>query len=323
MSLVRIYKDLKKELNEIEHQLEKTIGADHPVLFQAADALLKAGGKRIRPILVLLSSQYGEQCQSSIHQVAVTLELIHMASLVHDDVIDDSNLRRGKQTVKATYGNRVAMFTGDYIFARSIDLMTDFPSLQVHKRLSWGIMEMSLGEIEQIKALFNLEQNLRTYLRRIKRKTALLMALSCELGAIASGASSKLSRRLYYYGYFLGMSYQITDDILDFVGTEKQLGKPAGSDLKQGNITLPTLIAIQENAAVKAQILKQITQFTPDERNWDGIIDTIRRSKAISQAQELSDLYLKKAYGILDKLPGNKTTQSFKTIADYIGTRKY
>ncbi len=322
MSLVRIYKELKKDLNDIERQLEKTIEADHPVLFKAADDLLKAGGKRIRPVLVLLASQYGDEAPLANRHVAVSLELIHMASLVHDDVIDNAELRRGKKTVKAKYDNRVAMFTGDYIFARSIDLMTELENPEIHKQLSWGIMEMSLGEIEQIKDLFDLDQNLRTYLRRIKRKTALLMALSCELGALASGASRSVSRKLFYFGYFLGMSYQITDDILDFVGTEKQLGKPAGSDLKQGNVTLPTLIAIHKDHDLKRTIAKKIAQ-SDNSGDWERVINKIRVSSAIQSSQKLSDIYLKKAYKVLDKLPQNKPTESFRVIADYIGARKY
>jgi heptaprenyl diphosphate synthase len=274
-------------------------------------------------VLVLLASQYGDADASATRRVAVSLEMIHMASLVHDDVIDNAELRRGKKTVKAKYDNRVAMFTGDYIFARAIDLMTELENAQIHKQLSWGIMEMSLGEIEQIKDLFRLNQKFRTYLRRIKRKTALLMALSCELGALASGASPQISKKLYFFGYFLGMSYQITDDILDFVGTEKQLGKPAGSDLKQGNITLPTLFAIEKDSELKQLIAEKITNEDLSNENWNGIIQKIRVSAAIQSSQKISDLYLRKAYRVLDKLPQNKPTESFRIIADYIGTRKY
>ncbi|TCP31646.1 heptaprenyl diphosphate synthase [Scopulibacillus darangshiensis] len=322
MSLVGIYKDLKRDLNDIEKQLELTIAADHPVLYKAAFDLLKAGGKRIRPVLVLLSSQYGDKKSPSVHKTAVTLELIHMASLVHDDVIDNAELRRGKKTVKAKWDNRVAMYTGDFIFARAVDLMTDFEGAEAHQLLSAGVMEMSLGEIEQIKDQYNWQQNLRRYLLRIKRKTALLMALSCQLGAVTSGAPANVGKRLYYFGYFMGMSYQITDDILDFVSTEKQLGKPAGSDLKQGNITLPTLYALKQ-PEMRDRIVQVLESDLATDDDWQEVISLIKNSKAISLSQELSERYLMKAYQVLKDLPDHAATRSFRQIADYIGKRKY
>lgn len=322
MTLVGIYKELKRDLNEIENQLESAVTADDSTLNQAAIALLKAGGKRIRPVLVLLSSQYGDKQVPEVKKAAVTLELIHMASLVHDDVIDNAELRRGKQTVKAKWDNRIAMYTGDYIFARAFDLITDIEEPVVHQLLSVGIMEMCIGEIEQIKDQSNWQQNMRRYLLRIKRKTALLMALSCQLGAVTSGAPEYVGQRLYYFGYFMGMSYQITDDILDFVGTEKQLGKPAGSDLKQGNITLPTLMALQ-NPSLKEKIVPVIESDLATEEEWHEIIQLIKKSDAIKRSQLLSERYLRKAYQILDELPQHAATRSFRQIADYIGKRKY
>ncbi|MBM7645294.1 heptaprenyl diphosphate synthase [Scopulibacillus daqui] len=322
MSLTRIYKELKRDLNDIEKGIEEAVASDHPTLHQAGYELIKAGGKRIRPILVLLSSRYGKKDDPAVKKAAITLELIHTASLVHDDVIDNAELRRGKPTVKAKWNNRTAMYAGDYLFAKAIDIMADIQNPYANQVVAKAMREMSIGEIEQIKDQFNYRQNLRQYLLRIKRKTALLMAISCELGAIASGASRSIGRKLYYFGYFMGMSYQITDDILDFVGTEKQLGKPAGSDLKQGNITLPTLMAFR-HSDIKAAVKRTLDMDNPSAQDFDGVINLIKQSDAIEVSQEISTQYLKKAYNILNDLPDHSSTRSFREIADYIGIRKY
>lgn len=319
MNLSGIYQHLKRDLNDIEKELEKVIGSAHPILEEASIELLKAGGKRIRPIFVLLSSHFGERRSEEVKRVAVALELIHMASLVHDDVIDDSELRRGHQTVKSHWDNRVAMYTGDFIFARALEHVTQISNPKIHHILSHAFEEMCLGEIEQIRDQYNWHQNLRNYLLRIKRKTALLMAVSCQLGGLASGISFEQSRKLYYFGYFSGMAFQITDDILDFVGTEKQLGKPAGSDIKQGNVTLPALAAIEN-----PDIMKVISRSDNIEReDWSLIINLIKSSGGVQRAQELSNQYLEKAYKVLDHLPKMRARESMREIANYIGRRKY
>ncbi|MCQ2010095.1 MAG: polyprenyl synthetase family protein [Sporolactobacillus sp.] len=322
MTLTRIYKEQKSNLKQIEGRLESVLMAPHPILNEASLDLLRAGGKRIRPLLTLLCAQYGDPSREEVMNSAVMLELIHMASLVHDDVVDDSDLRRGKPTVKAQWDNRVAMFTGDFIFAKAIELISDFDNHEIHLSISRVIRDLSLGEIDQIKELYNWKQNLRIYLRRIKRKTALLMALSCQLGALASGCSSKVGLSLYYFGYYLGMSYQMTDDILDIVGTEKQLGKPAGGDLRNGNITLPTFFALHKYG-MRDAILHVLERENPEQSEWDSVIYSIRNCGAIQDSEHLSDAYLSKARAILEQLPQLRVTHSLKEIADYIGTRNY
>ncbi|MCL1631831.1 polyprenyl synthetase family protein [Sporolactobacillus sp. CPB3-1] len=322
MTLTSIYLEQKKNLNKIEKQLESALKATHPVIHEAALDLLRAGGKRIRPLLVLLCAQYGDASRKAVYDSAVTLELIHMASLVHDDVVDDSDLRRGKPTVKAQWDNRVAMFTGDFIFAKAVELIAAFDHKEAHLHISRIIRDLSLGEIDQIKELYHVEQNLRVYLRRIKRKTALLLALSCQLGALSSGCSSDIGLKLYYFGYYLGMSYQMTDDILDFVGTEEQLGKPAGDDLRHGNITLPTYFAIHNHglsSVIRGVLALKDTKAT----QWNAVIQSIRDCGAIQDSERLSGAYLRKAIETLDRLPKIRATRSLKEIADYIGKRKY
>lgn len=322
MKLPKTYGYLKKDLDRIESTLNHVIQADHPVLRSASTELLQAGGKRIRPVFVLLAGQLGDFQADKINKAAVSLELIHMATLVHDDVIDEAELRRGKPTTKHTYGNRVAMYTGDYILARALEEISSIENPHVHRALSKALVEVVLGEIEQIEDKFNWNQTLRDYLRRIKRKTALLIATSCQLGSILSDLSDKQVKAMYQYGYYIGMSYQIIDDILDFTASSRQLGKPAGNDLLQGNITLPVLYGMQDENF--KQLLMEVFQDPENvpEEEMGKVIDMLKSTDAIERAYAVSDLYLKKAIDTLDTLPSSRAKMSLETIAKFIGKRK-
>ncbi|TCL53168.1 heptaprenyl diphosphate synthase [Thermolongibacillus altinsuensis] len=320
MKLKAMYSFLNADLNKIERELEASIQADDPLLNQASLHLLQAGGKRIRPVFVLLGGQFGTYDFECIKHVAVALEFIHMASLVHDDVIDNAKLRRGKETIQSKWGNRFAMYVGDYIFARSLELMANIKNPLAHQILADTIVEVCRGEIEQISDKYRFDQNLRRYLQRIKRKTALLIAASCQLGAVVAGAPESIHRKLYWFGYYVGMSFQITDDILDFIGTEKELGKPAGSDLSQGNVTLPVLYAMEEEAL--RQSIMQVNEATTASEMKE-LIERIKQTDAIEKSYELGERYLQKALSILQSLPRNRAWNALYNIAKYIGKRKY
>ncbi|WP_106587819.1 heptaprenyl diphosphate synthase component II [Salsuginibacillus halophilus] len=323
MKLADLYEYLQADIQRIEEELERSVTAEHPILRDASVNLLKAGGKRIRPVFVLLAAKFGRYDIEEIKHIAAPLELIHMASLVHDDVIDDSTMRRGRETVKSKYDNKVAMYAGDYIFAKAVEQTANFDDPDIHFTISHAIMDMCIGEIEQIRDQYSWEQNLRMYLRRIKRKTALLIAVSCKLGAMAAGASKKNQRHLYDFGYNVGMAFQITDDILDFEGTEEELGKPAGGDLWQGNVTLPALYAMHHDPEVKQRVQTAFAGTLPDEAGLSELIRDVNESGGISYAKELSRKYLAKAYAALEELPDTQERTSLTNIAHYIGRRSY
>ncbi len=320
MKLKMMYSFLNSDINIIEKMLEETIQAESLLLKQASMHTLQAGGKRIRPVFVLLGGKFGQYDINIIKNAAVALELIHMASLVHDDVIDDADLRRGQPTVKSKWDNKIAMYTGDFVFALALELMTNIEKPLSHKILADTIVEVTVGEIQQIRDKYRYNQHLRDYLRRIKRKTALLIAASCQLGAIAADVEESVHKKLYRFGYYVGMSFQITDDILDFTATEKELGKPAGSDLLQGNITAPALFAM-ENKELSKLIPTVHEGMHPQE--IEKIITLIKQSSAIEKSVALSDRYLNKALEILEELPANKAKKTLRDIAKFIGRRKF
>jgi heptaprenyl diphosphate synthase len=286
--------------------------------------LLKAGGKRIRPVFVLLAGQFGNYQLDQLKNVAVTMELIHMATLVHDDVIDDADTRRGQLTVKSKWDNRIAMYTGDYIFAKALGVVTQLSNPQIHQIMSKAIVEMCIGEMEQIRYFFHTGQSIRDYLLRIKRKTALLIAISCQLGAIAAHAPKSVSQKLFLFGYNVGMAFQIRDDLLDLCGTEQQIGKPPGSDIKQGNITLPMLLALQETS-LRETLLHEITliQAADGQTDVSAFIKLIRSSNGIVKAEEMATRYIGKAIKSLNDLPDLQAKQDLIRIAHFVGNRSY
>ena len=320
MKLKMLYADIKSDIEIIENELEQSLNSSSHILNDASIYLLQAGGKRIRPVFALLSAKFGNYDMEQLKNIAVPLELIHMGSLVHDDVIDDSDMRRGRETVKAQYNNRVAMYTGNFIFGKALQYVTAIDNPRVHQILAKTMVELVNGEVIQIEDKFRLDQHLKDYFRRIKRKTALLIESSCELGAVVSGADEKTIGHLKRYGYFVGMSFQIIDDILDFTATDKQLGKPAGSDLMQGNVTLPILL-MRDDPNLQPYLQKvATTNLTEEERQ--EMLALVRTSDAIKRATQISNLYLQKALKEVEALPKHPMKKKLRDIALYMGKRK-
>ena len=320
MKIKMLYADIKADIEIIENELEQALNSSSHLLNDASIHLLQAGGKRIRPVFTLLSAKFGDYNIERMKNIAVPLELIHMGSLVHDDVIDDSDMRRGRETVKSQWNNRVAMYTGNFIFAKALQYVTSIENPKAHQILAKTMVELVNGEIIQIEDKFRLDQNLKDYFRRIKRKTALLIESSCELGAVVSGADDKIAVHLKRYGYFVGMSFQIVDDILDFTATDKQLGKPAGSDLMQGNITLPILL-MKDDPQLAPYLTKVATTGLTEQERQD-MLALVRKSDAIKEATKISNQYLQKALKEVEALPKHPMKKKLRDIALFMGKRK-
>lgn len=322
MQFLSIFHEINGDLKVVEKELEKYVLTQEPELTLAAGHLLKAGGKRIRPAFALLAGKFYRYDFEKILPLAVALEIIHMASLVHDDVVDASMTRRGHPTVKAKWGNRVSLHAGDYLSAVALKLISQYQDKRVLKVLSRVTVEMCRGEIQQISASFDAEQNLRDYLYRIKRKTALLISASCELGAVVTEAPEKIVRALTRYGYHVGMAFQITDDILDMISDEKVLGKPIGGDLRQGIITLPVIYALKHSQE-KEHLRELVTKQVKSEEEVQEIIRLIKDSGAIKYSFDMANIYLNKAKKELNRLPDVKTKKTFKKLTNFIGERSF
>src|SRR5690625_1350268 len=324
MKIANLYQFLNNDMKDIESKLADVISSEYSILQDTSTQLLLAGGKRIRPIFVLLAAQFGnyEKNKEQVKAIAVALELVHMASLVHDDVVDEAELRRGQPTVKHMYDDKIATLIRSYMLATALQVVTSVPNPLIHQILAKSLKSVVEGEIIQIRDKKNTNQQLRQYLRRIKRKTALLIATSCKLGAIASNATKKQANLLFQYGYNVGMSFQIIDDILDFTSNEATLGKPTGHDLQQGNITLPVLYAM-EDPLFKHELVKLFNQCGAiTSEQMEPILKMLLDSDAIENSYQLSRIYLKKALQSLEQLKNEQAKNSLILIAHKLGRRQ-
>lgn len=322
MDFRQVYEQYKLELQSIDELLATSVQSKNTILNHSSGQLLAAGGKRIRPLFALLCSEWGAYSnKAQVRSLATALELVHMATLVHDDVIDDASLRRGHPTVRAQYGNRPAMYTGDLLLARSIHMLSTLGNAEVHAVMSDALVKMCEGEIDQIRDFHVLDQPLTQYLRRIERKTALLISVSCTLGAAISGAHRQTVTVLRQFGHYTGMAFQIVDDILDYVGNEQMVGKPLGNDLLQGNITLPALYAV--HATSVGEELRTLIHPDMSANDAQQAVAIIRGAGGIEYAESLAERYLDKALGALTALPQMPAKHALAVVARFVNQRTY
>nr|GMD38295.1 probable solanesyl-diphosphate synthase 3, chloroplastic [Ipomoea batatas] len=266
------------------------VGAENPVLMSAAEQIFSAGGKRMRPALVFLVSRATaetaglKELTKEHRRLAEIIEMIHTASLIHDDVLDESDMRRGKETVHQIYGTRVAVLAGDFMFAQSSWYLANLENIEVIKLISQVIKDFASGEIKQASSLFDCDVRLEDYLIKSYYKTASLIAASTKGAAIFSGVDSEISEQMYQYGRNLGLSFQIVDDILDFTQSAEQLGKPAGSDLAKGNLTAPVIFALENEPKLRDMIESEFCEAGALEE----AIGVVKSCGGIARAQELA-----------------------------------
>ncbi|MGE5543570.1 MAG: polyprenyl synthetase family protein [Bacillota bacterium] len=316
------FNPIKRELQKTEEELVAAIDTQQPILKEASGHLIHSGGKRLRPAFVLLAGCCFTSQIDHLIPMAVAMELVHMATLVHDDVIDNSLSRRGRDTVKARFGNRMSIYSGDYMLAKALSIIGKYNRAELVTMISEASVKVCEGEIVQLQTSFDVEQGVIDYLRRIERKTALLMSLACQVGALLADAPSSMENAMRRYGYNLGMSFQITDDILDFTADESILGKPIGSDIRQGIITLPALYALRKSP--QASELRNILS-SPDNvaRYADKALRIVISSGGIEYSQQVAEKYIAKAHRMLGLIPESQARTALQRIADFICTREY
>ncbi|MFM7559328.1 solanesyl diphosphate synthase, partial [Cylindrospermopsis raciborskii] len=310
------------DLRILADNLTQLVGNRHPILYAAAEHLFGAGGKRIRPAIVLLISRattLEEDISLGHRRLAEITEMIHTASLVHDDVVDESDIRRGVPTVHSLFGNRIAVLAGDFLFAQSSWYLANLDNLEVVKLLSEVIMDLAAGEIQQGLNRFDTNLSIETYLKKSYYKTASLIANSAKAAGILSNVSSESANNLYNYGKDLGLAFQIVDDILDFTGSMDTLGKPAASDLKSGNLTAPVLFALEEQPSLEVLIEREFAQ----EGDLEQAVKLISDSQGIPRARELANHHASLAKQHIADLEPSESKQALINMTDYVLSRPY
>lgn len=310
---------VRDDLDRVEERLREKRIDHHPNLDAALDHLLASGGKRIRPITTILAGQLLGADPERILTHAAAIEMLHTATLVHDDLIDGSLLRRGIPTLNAQWSSGATVLTGDYIFARAAHLAAETGSLALMKSFARTLMTIVNGEVTQLFGE-DLENPMRSYQDRIYAKTASLFEVATEGAALLSNCSSNLVEAMKHFGFLIGMAFQVVDDVLDFIGNPNDVGKPVGSDLRQGLITLPTLLYL-EGQTEQQRTMNQIESGALSDDELGQLIDRIRESNAVDRALEHARHYIDEAKTKLEHFPDAPERVALSELAEYIATR--
>ena len=305
---------------KVEKELELVSKVDFPWLAELLGYSLKSEGKAIRPALTLLAGKLYHYRLDNLLPMAMATELLHVATLIHDDAIDKSPVRRSKPTVYKVWGEDKAVLLGDYLFAKAGELTTVTQNIRVVKLFTQTLRVIATGELAQIFDAYNLEQTYQQYIQRISNKTAALFILAVESGAVLSEAPEVSIKILNEYGYNLGIAFQIVDDILDFIGTEKEVGKPIGSDLAQGTLTLPSMLLLERYP--EDNPVKRLFQNRDRQEEIKLAIEQVRDSSIIEECYTVASDYCDRACRRLILLPDNASRQSLTETANYVIRRK-
>ncbi len=307
------------DLQRVEQALRTVSPPDFPQLSQLITGLIRAGGKRIRPALVLLAARFNTYDLDTLVDGAVAAELLHTATLVHDDTIDQAATRRGRATVNSVLPERATILVGDYIFAQSALYAARPGRPEVVSVFARTLREICDGEIRQMLGNHGLVYSKDEYFRRIYSKTAALFACSTEIGALLSDAPTPHQHALRLYGEKLGQAYQIIDDVLDFTGSEQETGKPVGSDLRHGTATLPVILFL-ENGADRNGCLQVVldTLSGADNADIEAAIETIRESPFLDEATDVARQFADEAAATLLELPSGDARSALLDMTSYV-----
>ena len=307
--------DVQDDLERVEHLLREAVASSEPLVHEAATHLLAAGGKRFRPMLVLLCGHLGNPADPRLVPCAAAIELTHLATLYHDDVMDESTVRRGVPSANIRFDNTVAILTGDYLFARSSGISAELGTY-VSRVLADTIAELCEGQIMESEHSSGGEQTFERYLAVIERKTAALLATSCHLGAWLGGAPAEQVTAVTEFGRALGIAFQLSDDVIDIAGLEEETGKVPGTDLREGVWTLPVF----ETLAGRADGAKDL-RAKLDGKDAAGALELLRSNGSIELAQEIVTDWATKARDVLGAVPAGETRAALEQLADSLAVR--
>jgi len=321
MKIDSILAPVEEELPLVSANLGKIAETDFPQFSDVIRQAIGSRGKGVRPALTLLAGKFNDFRLEYLIPMATAVELLHTASLIHDDTIDKSPLRRGLPTLYSTLGDNAAIMAGDYLFAKSAELAAIPGNLRVVRLFARTLMALAKGELEETLTVYNWHQNRKDYFRRIDGKTAALFAMATESGAILSGAHESQIQALKDYGRSIGLAFQVIDDVLDFTSDEETLGKPVGSDLLLGVMTLPSLIYLEQHS--DGNLIKKGFAEKNKGPELEEAITQIRESPfIIKESLAIAQGLVDDAREAVSILPDNDCRQALFALADYVLERK-
>lgn len=322
MSLERFALPVAQELNAAEEALALALTSEVPLITEAVQYIIRNGGKRLRPLLTLLSAKISGYQGGAAPRLAAAMEMIHTASLLHDDVVDDAPLRRGKASTKAKWGNSISVLVGDFFWCKMSQIIVEHGCLRTLKAVTDTITATTEAEILEITRHSDFSIDQETYLKIIRGKTAVLMAACCQIGAILGNVSEAFEEALKRYGHDVGTAFQLADDILDYESEEEKFGKHRGGDLREGKLTFPLIVALQRGDAKSVKIIREVLlsgRLEPER--FTEVLGIIHRYGGLEETAKLAKQFAEKAKKNIQPFKASLEKESLLGLADYIVER--
>ena len=310
------------EMALVDELIRRRLGSDVVLINQIAEHIVAAGGKRLRPMLAVIAARALGHAGAQHRQLAAIIEFIHTSTLLHDDVVDESGLRRGRKTANALWGNAPSVLVGDFLYSRSFQLMVELDSMPVMRVLADATNQIAEGEVLQLLHVSNPDTTEADYLRVIERKTAVLFAAATRLAAMLAGSAPGVQQDLADYGMNLGMAFQIADDLLDYTAEADVLGKNLGDDLAEGKATLPLIHALTKSSPARRQRLAQIIR-DGDAEALPEVLAAIHDTGGLEYSRKIAERYMETAEAAIAALPGNEWSTALRALTRYAINRSY
>ena len=310
--------------NEIENELEKSFSSSEPLIEKIVRHSLLGEGKRLRPLLFILSSLLCDSQNKDIYHLSTIFEYIHCASLLHDDVIDNADTRRKKPSASNLWGNTAAVLTGDFLFSMAFNIAIESKNLGILSVVNRAAVKMTEGQVRELFFSRRWDITEEDYLEIITLKTAELLSVSCESGAVIADINKERTDALKNFGLNMGIAFQIVDDLLDYSASEEEFGKPVGKDFREGKVTLPLIYTIREmNGADSERFKTLLTNGSNKEEDYDELIDVVRKSGNMEKTKEIAQKYVEEAAKYLESFPASPNKDNLLFLNDYMVKRLY
>jgi octaprenyl-diphosphate synthase len=322
LTLPAIYSLIADDMQAVDAVIRERLYSDVPLVRQIAEYIIAGGGKRMRPALLLLSAGAAAYQGRHHHELAAVVEFIHTATLLHDDVVDESSLRRGRETANAAFGNAASVLVGDFLYSRAFQMMVGVGSMRVMQVLADATNIIAEGEVLQLMNCHNADIDEEDYLRVVRYKTAKLFEAAARLGAILGDSSAEAETALASYGMHLGTAFQIVDDVLDYSGEAEEIGKSLGDDLAEGKPTLPLIHVIKKGEPAQSALVRGALEQGGRE-HFAEIIEAVRATGALDAAMSAARGEADKARLALNALPHTQYREALIQLSDFAVTRRY
>lgn len=311
---------IENELSLVEKVIQRRLQSEVPSVTQIANYIVGSGGKRIRPILCILAARALGSHDHRCTEMAAAIEFVHTATLLHDDVIDNSQLRRGRPSCNAIWDNKMSILVGDFLYCQVSSMITEDGDLKVLKCITDATTWTTEGEVLEVTKSRNLHLSQAEYFKIIEFKTGMLMACATQVGAILAKSSPEIEQAMHRFGMSLGIAFQLADDALDYISTDLEFGKKTGIDLQEGKITLPLLYTLENCTESEKEIIREGT-INASESIFQEVLRLLKKYEAIEFTLQLADQYIQESQNILSQIEKNSYQEALMQITNYVTKR--